>query len=551
MSSIKAEQARRNFRDYVPQAWHTIEPATEYRHNWHIDAVADHLQAVARGQILRLLINVAPRTLKSIEVGQMFPTWDWIDTPSRRFIGGAYKGSLSMRDAVASRRIIDSPWYQGNWGCLCGPLGVPHKVTEDGTPLCKAFRWQGDQNAKTLYENDRGGRRQAVSMVPGPLGEGADILMADDPNNPEEIGNLSAFEKVIEAWNQVWLGRLNDPKKGAIIVVMQRRHEKDLSGHVLEEGGYVHLCIPTEYENPPRVSVTVIGWVDPRTEPGELMQPDRVGPIEVIAKKKRGAFIWASQEQQRPAPAEGLIFKTKHWRFWYPTGTTPPDPWRTSMPDGSSHLHQQMELPVRFDAELDSWDMAFKDEKTSSYVVGQAWARLQAMKFLLEQERDKMTFTESVQAVVRLRNRRPHSTVLIEDKANGPAIIDVVKKHVERVIAIQPDGSKEARAHAVTDDCEAGDVYLPHPALFPWVQEYILELAQFPKGEYNDQVDATTQALRRFQRQPGSTGAGIASAGSMTARPDAFAARGIAAQRDEDFEEELDEDMGSFDSMVL
>lgn len=545
LSEIKAEQARRNFRDYIPQAWHTVEPVTQFRHNWHLDAVADHLQAVSRRQIKRLLINVAPRTLKSIEVGQMYPTWDWIDTPSRRFINGAYKGALSMRDAVASRRIIDSPWYQGNWGCQCGSLEVPHLVAPDGTPICKGFRWQGDQNAKMLYENDRGGRRQAVSMVPGPLGDGADTLIIDDPNNPEDIGNLAAFEKVIEAWLQVWLGRLNDPKTGAIIVVMQRRHEKDLSGHILEEGGFEHLCIPTEYENPPRVSVTVIGWSDPRTEPGELMQPDRVGPEEVKAKKKRGAFVWASQEQQRPAPAEGLIFKTKHWRFWYPTGTTPPDPWRTNLPDGTHHLHVQTELPTTFEEELDSWDMAFKDEKSSSFVVGQQWARKGALKFLVGQVRDKMAFTESTRAVVKMRRERPGSTVLIEDKANGPAIIDVLKGKLERVIAIEPDGSKEARAHAVTDDCEAGDVYLPHPALFPWVQAFILELAQFPKGEYNDQVDATTQALRRFQkRKPIGTG-GLESAGAMTARP---AHRPHERAEEDDFD---DEDIASLDALTL
>jgi len=262
-------------------------------------------------------------------------------------------------------------------------------------------------------------------------------------------------------------------------------------------------------------SVNVIGWKDPRTTPGELLWPDRFGPSEVEAEKRRGAYIWASQHQQRPAPIGGMIFKTQNWRFWFPTGTMAPDPWVTLMADGHQHAHAQAELPARFDEEIDSWDMAFKDASGSSYVVGQAWARAKGQKFLLDQSRALMGFTDTIRKVTEFRARRPGSTILIEDKANGPAVIDVFKKvrKLERVIAVEPDGSKEARAHAVTDDIEAGDVYLPHPALFPWVMDYILELSTFPKSEYDDQVDATTQALRRMQRrQSQDDGAGMASA---------------------------------------
>jgi predicted phage terminase large subunit-like protein len=451
---------------------------------------------VSAGQIRRLVINVAPRSMKSLETCVFWPTWDWISRPWSQWVFGSYAQRLAVRDTVKARRVIDSPWYQERWGCTCDE--TPHAES------CTGFRWAQDQNTKSLYENDRGGRRQAVAFVPGPLGDGGDVLVIDDPLNPKQVASENVLESALAAWDETWLGRQNNPRTSAIVVIMQRLHERDLTGHVLEAGGYEHLCIPTEYEVPPQVQVTGIGFTDPREEPGELMWPGRVGPAEVEEEKKRGSFVFSGQHQQRPTPGEGGTWHKDWWCFWYPPGlATPPAPWRTRMPDGTLHTHAQMELPARFDEQLNSWDMAFKSTKASSYVVGQTWARRAALKFLLDQVRDRLEFVETVRAVRDLAGRWPRATAhLVEDKANGPAVLSTLRGVIAGMIPIEPDGSKEARAASVSPTIEAGDVHLPHPALYPWVQEFLAEAAGFPNSRTKDQVDTASQALRRFQAVP-------------------------------------------------
>lgn len=501
---------------------------------WHLDAVAEHLEAVSRGEIRRLVINVPPRHMKSLATCVFWPTWDWIDNPQRSWIFGSHKLTLATRDTVTARRLLGSAWYQSRWGCRCSQM--PHSAT------CSGFRFTDDQNTKTLYENDRGGRRLATQVVPGPLGEGGDVLVIDDPHNPEEITSEAQREKLIETWEQVWMSRLNDPKRSAIVVIMQRLHERDLAGYLLGQGsGWEHLCLPTEHEVPPQVSVTSLGFRDPRAESGALLWPERVGDSEVAAEKKRGSYVFAAQHQQRPAPAGGGVLKGHWWRFWYPQGmTAAPPAWNSRRNDGSLHIHEQVELPAGLVADTLSLDCAFKDTATSSYVVSQAWARARARRFLIDQFREKLDFPSTVKAFLAQMVRHPQARArLVEDKANGPAVISTLKGRVAGLIAIEPDGSKESRAAAVSAEIEAGDVYLPHPALFPWVQLLLLEAATFPNGEYTDQIDALTQALRRYQQQPEFTGlAGIAGGGP---RPEpartGFAALGLGLD-DDDFEEE-------------
>lgn len=192
------------------------------------------------------------------------------------------------------------------------------------------------------------------------------------------------------------------------------------------------------------------------------------------------------------------MLKRKWWRFWHLPGQPLP-PVVVRLADGTLHECPVVERPRKFDQVLDSWDMAFKDTKASAFVVGQVWGRVAADKFLLDQVRAKLNFPKTVAAVRDLTGKWPLSTAhLVEDKANGPAVIASLRSEIAGIVEIEPDGSKEARAAAVSPQIEAGNVYLPHPLLFEWVEALIDECATFPNGAYADQVDALTQALIRM-----------------------------------------------------
>jgi predicted phage terminase large subunit-like protein len=281
------------------------------------------------------------------------------------------------------------------------------------------------------------------------------------------------------------------------VVVMQRCHQRDLSGHLLEKGNFEHLCLPAEYEGDKRI--TVIGFSDPRQQQGELLWAERFGPDEIAALKVAlGSYAAAGQLQQRPSPAGGGIFK-RHWfRFWQPRGANLP-PIIIRLPDGSTQSIYAIEAPELVDEQIQSWDCAFKDLDTSDYVVGQAWARLGSRYLLGDQVRARMDCPATVQAIRELTAKWPKTYAkLIEDKANGSAVIQMLNREIPGILPVNPSGGKIARAQAISPLVEAGNVFLPHPEYAPWVNDFIEECVQFPNGAHDDQVDAMTQAILRW-----------------------------------------------------
>lgn len=464
------------------QAWPIIEPATEYVHGWHIDAICEHLEAVTRGDIKNLIINIPPRHMKSILVSVMWPTWVWINRPDVRWMFTSYSQDFAMRDSLKCRRIIESPWYQVRWG--------------------DAYRLTDDQNSKTRFENDKTGFRLAAGVGGMSTGEGGNVVVCDDPLKATDAHSAAARHAVNRWWDETMTTRRNDPKASARVVIMQRLHEDDLTGHLLakmEAGGtqYEHLCLPVEYT--PTARATRIGWRDPRRMPGELLWPQRFDAASIAElKADLGSYGAAGQLQQMPAPAEGGIFKRQQWRFWIPKGSAVP-PYRTALDDGTLYEHPQRELPEAFDQMLQSWDMAFKDTRNSDFVAGQVWARSGANRFLVDQEFGRLDIIATVKAVRAMTDRWPKAGLkLIEDKANGPAVIAMLRDEIGGLVAVEPEGGKEARAHAVIPQIEAGNVYLPHPALYPWVTALIDRAAAFPNAAHDDDIDAMTQALNRW-----------------------------------------------------
>jgi len=450
MGAIDEERAARRLREFVRQAWPVVEPSTAFVPGWHLDAICEHLEAVTSGQIHRLLISMPPRHMKSLAVAVFWPCWEWITHPERRWLFCSYAAGLAIRDSLKCRRMVESPWYRARWR--------------------DRFILTSDQNEKAKFENDRGGYRIAIGVGGAATGEGGDRVVVDDPHNIREAESDTIRQGVLDWWDQVMSTRLNDPKTGAMVIVMQRVHENDLAGHVLQQGDYEELKLPAEYEGSRRM--TSIGWQDPRTEPDELLWPERFGREEIDRlKRDLGSYGAASQLQQRPSPAEGGILKRHWWKFY-------------------------RDAPRKFKEVIQSWDCSFKDSRSSDFVVGRVWGRNGADKYLLDQVRGRMDCPATMQAVKRLSEKWPQAQrKVIEDKANGPAVVAMLKHEIAGLIAVNPKGGKEVRAQAVSPQIEAGNVYLPDPSIAPWINGFIEECAAFPNGAFDDQVDAMSQAL--------------------------------------------------------
>jgi predicted phage terminase large subunit-like protein len=475
---VQTEKARRSLYEFVRQAWPVLEPWTPFVNGIHVHAICDHLQAVSEGRIRDLIINVPPGHAKSLLTAVFWPAWVWIDRPETRWLFSSHREPLAIRDSVKCRRLIESPWYQERWG--------------------RQYQLSGDQNQKNRFENTRTGYRVVVPMSAG-TGERGDYVVVDDPHTVDQAESESERHSAIEWWNGSMATRLNDLGSGHKVVIQQRLHEADLTGDLLQKGGYELLCLPAEFE-PERKCVTSIGWIDPRQQAGELLWPERVAQADLDnLKKTLGSYRYAGQYQQRPSPPEGGVFKRFWWRYWRPAHLDLP-PIQVRMPDGKTAIIAAVPVPATFNTQIQSWDMAFKDSATSDYVVGQLWGALQADRFLLDQIRDRMDMPRTKEAVRDLSRRWPKAEAkLVEDKANGPAVIQELQHDIGGLIEVNPEGGKVARANAVAAQVEAGNIYLPHPLIAPWVEAFIEEAATFPCGRNDDQVDAMTQALNRLR----------------------------------------------------
>lgn len=467
LEAVRSELATRHLRRFIREAWHVVEPATTYQHNWHIDAICEHLEAVTRFEIPKLIINVPPRHMKSLAVSVFWPAWVWVSEPHRKFLYASYAATLSTKHSVLTRRLIDSRWYQDRYG--------------------DRFNLATDANLKTRFENDESGFRLATSVGGVATGEGGDYLVIDDPHNVNEAESDAKRDGVAEWWDGAMSTRINNPLEAARVLIMQRVHETDLTGHLTEQGDWTVLCLPAEYE--PKHPFVYPD--DPRSDEGEVLWPDRWG-ADWLAEKRRelGSYRYAGQYQQRPAAAEGGILQKRWW------GSYEPYRWP-----------QIAEL-------IASWDCAFKDLDDSDFVVGQLWGRDGAAKYLLAQIRARLDLPGTLDAVAALsewaieQGFGTHAK-LVEDKANGSAVIQVLRREIPGLIAVEPQGGKEARAHAAAPEVEAGNVYLPVGAIpcpadpeERWgptpTDAFIEEAGSFPRGAHDDQVDAFSQAIIRY-----------------------------------------------------
>jgi predicted phage terminase large subunit-like protein len=223
-------EGRQRLLDFVRGGWHVLEPGNPFVSGWHLDVICHHLEAVTDRQIRNLVINIPPRHMKSLAVAVFWPAWSWTFQPESRWIFASYGKSLASRDSRKTRRVIKSAWYQSQWGEL--------------------VRLVPDQDQVTRFENERQGYRIATSVNGEATGEGGDFLVADDPHKVGEGESEAKRTRVLSWWDETMSTRHNNPKTGCKVIVMQRVHDQDLAGHVLEQGGYHHLCLPARYERP-------------------------------------------------------------------------------------------------------------------------------------------------------------------------------------------------------------------------------------------------------------------------------------------------------------
>ncbi len=489
--ALDAEAARRYFREFLPLAWPHCEPAHPFIPNWHIDAIADHLQAVSEGHIKRLLITVPPGHAKSLLVSVNFPAWQWVRNPAWRAICASYSSDLATRDSVRCRALLASDWFRE----LFRPT----------------WKFASDQNEKDWFANDQKGFRLALGVGGKGTGFRADCLLIDDPINAKKQYSDAALQEAVFWYTQVMSTRLNDPLRGAIVIVMQRLSQRDLAGFVLNSDDFVHLNLPTEHD--PRSHCTTVplrpgcaAWQDPRTEESELLFPQLYTP-EVIAQAKKtlGPQGYAAQHQQRPSPAEGGIFKRWWWRFWTPTNSQTEFPAITFQDeDGVHHECGVTPLPLQVDELAQSWDCSFKNLQFSDFVAAVVLGRVGADVFILDQVHKKMDIVATIAAFEALHVKWPEAVAkFVEEKANGVAVIQLLQHRIPGIIPVNPLDGKVARARATAPMVCSGNVYLPHPAYGgQWVLDFIEEHANFPNGYHDDWVDALSQGLARLNYAP-------------------------------------------------
>lgn len=357
------------------------------------------------------------------------------------------------------------------------------------------------------WETDRGGGMWAAGVGGVATGKGFHLGVIDDPVKNAEEAQSETIRERHKDWYKSTFSTREEPN-GTVIVIQTRWNEGDLSGWLLsqeqqddEAPEHWHIVCMEAIKGTKSVDFPPTCTVEPDDrEPGEALCPERY-PVEKLQKVRHriGSYFWGALYGQNPSPDEGGIFKRHWWRYWKPPGVRLP-PVYVKLVDGTLQEIEAIDLPDSFSEQLQSWDCAFKDTKTSDFVAGQVWARSGANRFLLDYYKERADINGTIKAIEGFTNKWPRADAkLIEDKANGPAVISMLRDKIPGLIAVEPEGGKVSRANASAPAVESHNVYLPHPALYPWVDDFIDSCAGFPNMAHDDDVDAFTQVMIRWR----------------------------------------------------
>lgn len=444
---------RQDFLSFLHKVFITLHPQQNFLNNWHLRFISEHLQAVEKGEIPRLLINIPPRHLKSICVNVAWPAWLLGKDPTTRIISASYSNSLSYRHFFSLRGILSSPWYK-----QCFPKVKIIKDTKD--------RIQTAHNGFCF-----------ATSVGGTLtGEGGDYIIIDDPHKPNE--SSLQRHKTIQWFQETLSSRLNNVN-GAIVTVMQRIHADDLSGFLLSQGKWHYICLPAFADIREHLCLGNFQYTRAK---GEVLQPNRLSRQDLENIEARiGSYAFAAQYQQKPLASRASIIK-QEWLAYY----------KLNLPVSNSTIYQ-------------SWDCAIKQE--GDYTVCTTWLVREGKFYLLDVLREKLEYPKLRASIEQMAKKFCPKAILIEDKASGQQLLQELKElkaikiegqgeqiYKPRLIAIQPKYDKVTRLTLTSPIFAAGLVLLPYQEP-TWLSDFISEILAFPFGKYDDQVDSVAQFL--------------------------------------------------------
>ena len=437
---------------FVHKVFTTVSPGDDYRHNWHIEAITHELGQCRDGDNTRLLITQPPRSLKSICSSVAFVAWALGQDPALRFVCVSYSQELANELARQFRLVVDSDWYRALF------------------PKMRLVKDTGSQCVTSV-----GGGRIATSIGGTITGRGADIIIVDDPLKAEDAASETARAEVIRWYSTTLATRLNDKQRGVIVVVMQRLHEDDLAGYLLDQGGWHHLDLPAIATEDQNIRIGPDPEDVHRRKEGEVLHPERE-PRATLDRIKAdlGSLAFSAQYQQRPIPLEGNLVK----REWFKLYDDPP------APSPRSRIVQ-------------SWDVAGTVTGRSDWSVCTTWGVHHKTFYLLDVWRGRLDYPRLKRKVIELQLAHGAHTVLIEKAGLGLNLVQDLGADspvgFPNPIGITPVGDKVTRMEAENARIEAGHVVLPRDA--PWLDDFLAELLAFPNGRHDDQVDSVSQFL--------------------------------------------------------
>jgi predicted phage terminase large subunit-like protein len=500
---LRAEAAKleSSLIEFYKASWPVFDPAP-YVHGWHLEAIAEHLEAVSRGEIRKLLITMPPRHSKTLMTSVVWPAWLWAKEKDPRFplIGAqtrflclSYGDDLALDSALLMRRLVESEWFQTRWG--------------------KRVKLQSDQEAKSKFDTSVGGSRISAGFGGTLTGRGGDIKIIDDPLKADDEASEVKRLAVLRRYDGTLKSRITDPRTNAEVVIAQRLHEQDLPGHIIEtDPDFEHLMLPAEFE-PERRFHTSIGWTDPRTDEGELLWPQRFGRKE-LAQYKVNPYEWAGQWMQRPEIRGGSIIKREYWQdYTTDDGKVPACSYVVASLDPAYEERKEND-PSGFTV----WGVWYDDHGHSRMICLTAWRKrleiqgeeIKTRRLANETEPQWVKRTQPewglIEWLAHSCKKFRVDNLLIENKASGKSVAQMLRKlNLNQnwgVQLVEPVGDKVARAYAVQHMFAEGMIHLPAYSdgqYREWGQMLVDECASFPKGATDDLVDSTTQALKHIR----------------------------------------------------
>jgi predicted phage terminase large subunit-like protein len=441
---------RQDLYSFVRKVFQTLCPGQTFVPGWYINALTYQLERVRRGEITRLIINIPPRSLKSITASVAFPAYVLGHDPTRRIVCASYSGELAHKLSNDFRTVLATGWYQELF------------------PSTRIGRYK---DSETEIELTRRGFRLATSTSGTLTGRGGDLIIIDDPLKPSDALSDVKRNAANEWFSSTVIWRPDDKRTGAIVVVMQRLHMDDLTGFLLRRSNeWTVLSLPAIADRAETIELSA----DERhhRQPGEVLAPPRE-PIAILEELRRqiGSDLFSAQYQQAPIPPGGAMIK-RHWIRRY---SHPPDPSRDAFI-------------------VQSWDTAAKGGPDNDWSVCTTWLLTNDCQwYLLDVWRGRVDYPALKMKVRELAERWQAHQVLVEESGTAIGLIEELRIRVRGLSGVKPDKDKVTRMSIASAIFEAGQVHLPERA--SWLLEFEAELFSFPGGRYDDQVDSVSQAI--------------------------------------------------------